>query len=141
MPQQHEAAAVPAAATCFPSFTRTASRRTVTVCNGDEDAITLAVSAGLRCAPAGGGRIEQVFAVLGHSPLRSGPVAEIIREAIRPQRLGDGILRPAPRRGLVTQAVVVSSGEIHEPEGPLVRTQLRPPGKTATGGPVRRGGE
>jgi uncharacterized OB-fold protein len=82
MPQQHEAAVVTAAATYFPSFTRTTGRRTVTACNGDEDAITLAVSAGLRCAPAAAGRIEQLFVVLGHSPLRSGPVAEIIREAL-----------------------------------------------------------
>jgi uncharacterized OB-fold protein len=82
MPQLREAAVVTAATTYFPSFTRTAGRRTVTVCNGDEDAITLAVSAGLGCAPAAARRIEQIFVVLGHSPLRTGPVAEIVREAL-----------------------------------------------------------
>jgi uncharacterized OB-fold protein len=82
MPQQREAAVVTAAATYFPSLARTTGRGTVTVCNGDEDAITLAVSAGLGCAPAATGRIEQVFVVLGHSPLRVGPVAEIVRESL-----------------------------------------------------------
>src|SRR5271155_4592721 len=82
MPQQREAAVVTAAATYFPSFTRTTGRRTVTVCNGDEDAITLAVSAGLGCAPAAARRIEQIIVALGHSPLRTSPVAEIVREAL-----------------------------------------------------------
>jgi uncharacterized OB-fold protein len=82
MAEQREVVAVTAAATYFPSFTRTTGRKTVTVCNGDEDAITLAVSAGLGCAPAADRRIGQVFVVLGHSPLRANPVAEIVRESL-----------------------------------------------------------
>jgi uncharacterized OB-fold protein len=82
VPHASDAAVVAAAATYFPSCATATRRGSIIVGNGDEDAITLAVSAGLDAAAQAPRRIGALFVALGHSPLQAGPVAEIVREAL-----------------------------------------------------------
>lgn len=76
-------AEITSAGAYVPSTAARTRRGQVPVCNGDEDAITLAVSAGLDClSQVDVHPIGQVFVALGSAPISLGSPGEVLREAL-----------------------------------------------------------
>lgn len=109
--------AVIAAGVYIPDFAVTTRSGELAVCNGDEDAVTLAIAAGARCGDlAGPASIEHLFLCLGHQPASDAALGEVVREALGlAPTAGVSVLTADPSAGAAGLAAVtdaVRSGRI-----------------------------